>query len=108
MYYKDIPGYEDIKRQLIYSVESGRISHAQLFAGVNGSGALALALAHARYIHCHHRGPEDACGQCSSCHKYDALAHPDLHFIYPVAKKERCYRRRGRYWRRISEQRRHP
>lgn len=62
MYYKDIPGYEDIKRRLIYSVEAGRISHAQLFAGVNGSGALALALAHARYIFCHQRGPDDACG----------------------------------------------
>jgi DNA polymerase-3 subunit delta' len=88
MYYKDIPGYDDIKAQLIYSVQSGRISHAQLFAGVNSSGALALALAHARYLHCLHRGPEDACGQCPSCHKYDALAHPDLHFIYPVAKKK--------------------
>ncbi|MEJ5303984.1 MAG: hypothetical protein HPY80_11465 [Bacteroidales bacterium] len=88
MYYKDIPGYEDIKRRLIYSVEAGRISHAQLFAGVNGSGALALALAHARYIFCHQRGPDDACGHCPSCHKFDALAHPDLHFIYPVAKKK--------------------
>lgn len=88
MYYKDIPGYEDLKQRLIYSVQAGRISHAQLLAGVSGSGALALALAHARYIHCQNRGPEDACGQCPSCHKHDALAHPDLHFIYPVAKKK--------------------
>ncbi len=88
MFYKDIPGYDEIKKQLIYSVNSGRLSHAQLFAGVNGSGALALALAHARYIHCHRRGPEDACGKCPSCHKYNAMVHPDLHFIYPVAKKK--------------------
>ncbi|MGC8864689.1 MAG: ATP-binding protein [Bacteroidales bacterium] len=88
MYYKDIPGYEDLKERLLYSVQAGRISHAQLLAGLPGSGALALALAHARYIHCRNRGPKDACGECPSCHKYDALAHPDLHFIYPVAKKK--------------------
>lgn len=26
----------------------------------------------------------DACGHCPSCVKYDALAHPDLFFVYPV------------------------
>ena len=27
----------------------------------------------------------DSCGVCPSCVKYQKLAHPDLHFIYPVA-----------------------
>jgi predicted ATP-dependent serine protease len=48
---------------------------------------LALAIAYARYIQCNQPTENDACGKCPSCLKYNKLQHPDLHFIYPVAKK---------------------
>ncbi len=85
MYFRDIPGQQEIKRRLIHSVKEARISHAQMFYGPAGSGKLALALAYARYISCTGRQEDDSCGRCPSCVKYDKLAHPDLHFVFPAA-----------------------
>ena len=50
--FKDVIGHEDIKQRLITSLRTGRISHAQLFAGETGYGSLALALAFAQYVFC--------------------------------------------------------
>jgi DNA polymerase III subunit delta' len=85
MYFKDIVGQEEIKARLLRSVKGNRVSHAQLFTGPEGSGKLATALAYARYLSCLNRGEEDACGHCRNCVKFDKLAHPDLHFVFPVA-----------------------
>ena len=43
--FKDVIGQEEIKERLIASAQSGRVNHAQLFAGSTGAGTLALALA---------------------------------------------------------------
>lgn len=66
------------------SVNEERISHAQLFSGPEGTGKVAMAIAYAQYISCHNRTETDSCGVCPSCHKYQKLAHPDLHFVFPV------------------------
>jgi DNA polymerase-3 subunit delta' len=84
MFFKDVIGQEEIKKRLIQTVADGRISHAQLFAGQEGSGNLALALAYAQYISCTGDKKEDSCGICPSCNKYLKLIHPDLHFVFPV------------------------
>lgn len=84
MFFKDVIGQAEIKRRLIRSVQEQRISHAQLFAGQPGTGKLAMALAYAQYVSCRNRSEEDSCGVCPSCHKYQKLAHPDLHFVFPV------------------------
>lgn len=84
MFFKDVVGQDEIKKRLIRSVQEQRISHAQLFAGPSGTGKLAMALAFAQYISCRNRSETDSCGTCPSCHKYQKLAHPDLHFVYPV------------------------
>lgn len=90
MYFKDIIGQEDIKQRLIQSAQTNRVPHARLFTEQGGAGAFPLALAYARYLNCTDRTETDACGHCPSCRKYDALAHPDLHFVFPiVAKKEK-------------------
>lgn len=86
MKFRDIYGLEEEKKQLIQTVTENRISHAQLFLGPEGSGNLALALAYAQYINCENKQDGDACGTCPSCVKYEKLSHPDLHFIFPVAK----------------------
>ena len=83
MLFSDIVGHEDIKNKLIQSVRDNRVAHAQLFLGPEGSGKLALAIAYAQYINCSNKQENDSCGQCPSCRKYNALAHPDLHFIFP-------------------------
>jgi DNA polymerase III subunit delta' len=86
MLFSEIPGQHAVKERLVRTVCENRVSHAQLFLGPEGSGNLALAIAYAQYINCHHRENGDSCGVCPSCIKYNKLAHPDLHFIYPVAK----------------------
>lgn len=84
MRFSDIPGNQEVKEHLIHSVKNGRVSHAQLFLGADGSAALPLAWAYAQFIACHNKGETDACGSCNSCLKYEKLAHPDLHWVFPV------------------------
>lgn len=88
MYFKDIIGQETVKQRLRLEVREGRVPHAQLFAGPEGTGALPLAIAYARFLLCTRRGEEDACGTCLSCVKLNKLAHPDLHFVFPVVKRK--------------------
>ncbi len=90
MYFRDIIGLSDVKKHLIDSVRQGLVPHARLFYGPEGVGKLPLAIAYARYLNCEHRGEEDACGKCPSCQKFDKLAHPDLHFVFPVIKSKVC------------------
>jgi DNA polymerase III subunit delta' len=89
MKFSDITGQKDIIGKLINSVKSERVSHAQLFAGPEGCGSLALALAYAQYVSCENRSPRDSCGICKSCVKYEKMIHPDLHFVFPVIKDKK-------------------
>lgn len=88
MFFKNIIGQEQVKERLRLELHEGRVPHAQLFAGPEGSGALPLAIAYARFLLCTHRGETDACGTCPSCVKLNKLAHPDLHFVFPVVKRK--------------------
>lgn len=83
MLFRDVIGQNEIKASLIKTVQEGRISHAQLFGGEEGSGGLPLALAYARYIACENKNDEDSCGECSTCKKFDIFQFADLHFSYP-------------------------
>ena len=87
MRFADITGQEDLKRHLVQSVDAGRISHAQLFTGQAGAGALALAVAYVQHLCCRHRRGGDSCGECPDCKQIAALAHPDLHLVFPVNKQ---------------------
>ena len=86
MLFSQIIGQQDIKTRLIRTVTEQRIPHAQLLRGPEGIGKLALAIAYAQYICCENRTTTDSCGICPSCVKYRKLAHPDLHFVFPVIK----------------------
>ncbi len=68
----------------MYTADSGRIPHAQLFVGPEGAGTLPMALAYAQYLICGTgEGQNEVCNnKCAS------LSHPDLHFVYPVANIE--------------------
>lgn len=90
MYFRDIIGLHHVKKHLIDSVKRGSVPHARMFHGPEGVGKLPLAIAYARYLNCEKRGEEDSCGKCPSCHKFDKLMHPDLHFVFPVVKSKVC------------------
>jgi DNA polymerase III subunit delta' len=89
MFFRDIPGRSEIAERLIRSVRDHRVSHAQLFAGGEGTGKFAMAIAYAQYISCQSRTETDSCGECPSCIKYSKLIHPDLHFVYPIIKSKK-------------------
>ncbi len=109
MLFKDVIGQETTKKHLAEMVEQNRLSHAILFLGKEGSGALPLALAFAQYvvslpqpaaivedlfggmtaleptpsfIH-----PDDI-GSQNAFLRADQLMHPDLHFSFPVIPKK--------------------
>jgi len=86
MLFSEIIGQQEIKKRLIRTVTEQRIPHAQLLRGPEGVGKLGLAIAYAQYICCENRTATDSCGVCTSCVKYKKLAHPDLHFVFPVIK----------------------
>ena len=88
MLFSDILGHEHIKNHLIRSASQGRIPHAQLFIGPEGTGTLAMAIAYAQYIVCQNTGSDNA-GENEACNlKFNHFGHPDLHFIYPTVSTE--------------------
>lgn len=84
MQFSQVIGHAEIKSHLIREVNSGKVSHAQLFLGKPGYGTLPMALAFIQYLFCDNRQPSDSCGECPSCVKTASLKHPDLHFAFPV------------------------
>lgn len=88
MQFSEILGQDHIKSHLTKSAASGRIPHAQLFIGPEGSGTLPMAIAYAQYILCNNSGPENEGGNESCNLKFATISHPDLHFIYPTVTTE--------------------
>lgn len=114
MQFKDVIGQQQVKEQLVQLVQQNRLSHALLFLGKEGSGALSLAIAFAQYIVCtsakeaeqklssglfgeapspsppreEDKCEADSCGTCPACTKADRLIHPDIHFSYPVITRK--------------------
>ncbi len=88
MLYSDIIGQEEIKTRLCRQLTEGRVAHAQLFAGPEGCGKMPMALAFASALLCQNPKEGSACGACQACRMTARLAHPDLHFVFPVFKKK--------------------
>ncbi len=109
MLFKDVIGRAEVKQHLTEMVEQNRLSHALLFLGKEGSGALPLALAFAQYIvSLPQASPvvEDLFGGFTALEatpsfihpdniaeqpafqRASQLIHPDLHFSYPVIPKK--------------------
>ncbi|MFI3261403.1 MAG: DNA polymerase III subunit delta [Rikenellaceae bacterium] len=90
MKFSDVIGQDKIKKVFIKNINEGRIAHAQIFQGELGYGMLPLALAYVQYLFCENRSENDSCGVCPSCYKVSQLAHPDLHFSFPINKSKYC------------------
>ena len=89
MQLSEILGQDHIKNHLTRSANLGRIPHAQLFIGPEGSGTLPMAIAYAQYILCNNQNGENS-GANESCNlKFQKISHPDLHFVYPTVSTEK-------------------
>ena len=88
MLFKEIVGQEHIKNHLITSATNGRVPHAQLFVGSEGTGVLSTAIAYAQYVLCSNTGLENNTGNTACNLKFENFSHPDLHFVYPTVTTE--------------------
>jgi DNA polymerase-3 subunit delta' len=112
MLFRDVIGQQDLKKNLLDMLAQNRLSHALLFLGNEGSGALPLALAFANYILLPKNSTPEPAGlfgepelsafkspstaaeadtwmeEQPGYRKLKEMVHPDLHFSYPVFKKE--------------------
>ncbi|WP_035676765.1 DNA polymerase III subunit [Flavobacterium limnosediminis] len=88
MLFQEILGQQHIKSHLTKSADLGRIPHAQLFVGPEGSGTLAMAIAYAQYILCSNTSGENTNGNEACNLKFEHFSHPDLHFVFPVATND--------------------
>ncbi len=105
MLLSDVIGQEKLKQQLVDMVQHQRLSHAMLFVGPEGSGALPLAIAFAQYIVSMPSSTEPVAdlfggpavvaapaavlspseiASLPSYHRASQLMHPDLHFSFPA------------------------
>lgn len=90
MKFSEIAGHNDTITSLRAFADTGRIPHAILLSGISGIGKFRLARAFAQYIHCSDRTGGDSCGKCPACIQHAKFNNPDLHFIYPVVKRDGC------------------
>ncbi len=109
MQFKDVIGQQAVKQHLTEMVEHNRLSHALLFLGKEGSGALPLAIAFAQFVICQPTAsapvadlfggftpmqdgpaflPPDRITEQESFSRAEQLMHPDLHFSYPVVPRK--------------------
>jgi DNA polymerase III subunit delta' len=100
MTFEQVIGQEAVKEQLLHMLEQNRLSHALLFLGKEGSGALPLALAFSALVIASHQKatrpvaaglfgePEPV----AEANQGEALAqkyiHPDVHYTYPVIPRK--------------------
>ncbi len=89
MLFSEILGQEHIKNHLTKSADFGRIPHAQLFVGPEGSGTLPMAIAYSQYLLCQNSNSENTNGIAACNLKFKNFSHPDLHFAFPVATTDK-------------------
>lgn len=89
MFFSKVLGQEHIKNHLIQSANHGRVPHAQLFIGPEGSGTLLTAIAYAQYLLCHKNNGGSS--EMNEDHhlRFNVYNHPDLHFAFPVATNDK-------------------
>jgi len=92
MLFSEVLGQNHIKSHLTKSADAGRIPHAQLFVGPEGSGTLPMAIAYAQYILCGNKNSENSEGNPACNLKFNNLSHPDLHFAFPVTTNDKVKR----------------
>jgi len=114
MNFSNIIGLAETKHHLLEMVQQNRLSHALLFLGKEGSGALPLALAFAQYVALQPAGDEKPAGASlfgdepvvpyippsmpaeadawmekqQAYLKASKYIHPDIHFTFPVIPKK--------------------
>lgn len=81
MAFDEIIAQQEAKGRLRLELESGKVAHALMLCGPEGCGALPLAISFAQML------VTDDGRNASQVAMADKLAHPDMHFVFPIYKK---------------------
>ncbi len=78
--FQQIVGHESVIQHLQNAIESGKVSHAYILHGEEGSGKKTLAAAFAKTLQCE-EGSRSSCNHCISCMQADSNNHPDILWV---------------------------
>ncbi len=123
MSWQHIIGHNLQVRILQKAVSSGRLAHAYLFTGPEGTGKESIAFELAKVLNCENGTTAyetGSCGTCRSCREIDSFMHPDIEYVFPVesailekndpakAENKRTIDARERYESLIEQKKRNP
>lgn len=74
--FNNLYGQENIKKLLIESIKSNKLSHAYLFSGPRGTGKTSTAKLFAKTINCENPTDGIPCNNCATCKNYEES--PDI------------------------------
>ena len=92
MPFRDLVGHRHLLDLVAAAAARGSLPPSLIFAGPDGVGKRAAAVALAQLVNCHAPvlspggGPDrspDACGTCPSCTRIARLVHADVHLVEP-------------------------
>jgi len=84
---RDIESRSPAARGLRSALSRGRLAHAYIFGGPEGSVKVEAARELARAVLCESPENGDACGACQACRLVCADSHPDLEIVRPEKGK---------------------
>jgi len=87
MGFAEIIGHQRPLEILRLALGNGRLHHAYLFVGPEGSGKRTVALALAKAIHCRET-KNDFCDRCPDCARIHAGNHPDVRLVQTLEDKK--------------------
>lgn len=73
-------GQNHITKHFENAIKMGKISHAYIINGEEGTGKMRLAVEFAKALQCEN-GNGVACGQCKSCKQTDSKNQPDIKYV---------------------------
>ena len=80
--FADIIGHGFVVESLKKAMNSGRVSHAYIFDGIEGVGRKSVAQVFAKTLQCQN-GADEPCNECISCRAFGDLNHPDVIYVTP-------------------------
>ena len=89
MQFREIVGHKREIERLVSMVDKAQIPHALLLFGQSGIGKMNVARALTQYMFCLDRRDGDSCGKCPNCLQTSKLNNPDIHYVFPIIKKDK-------------------
>lgn len=75
-------GQNHIEKHFENAIKMGKISHAYIINGEEGTGKMALAMNFAKALQCENQeNVGSACGECKSCKQTESKNQPDIKYI---------------------------